>query len=926
MRTLLLFAKYIALEESQKKIDLDHIAASFLCLKPFAKDHSELLIEKLQNRLMPVDLREEFMADRYKNDLSSVLLSYMAEKPVLPFSDQVSSFLQDLRPAASNDDWVSVTEIFVLPEMAVDYRESLKQLEQLKKALCEEVVGQEHAIEDLIDNMSKTVWQPQQNRPQGVFFFAGPPASGKTFLAERFAHHLKDEYQYRVFDMTQYTNANESFGLVGAKKTYDDSAPGELTTFVEKFPKSIIVFDEFEKAHTQVLLSLLRMLSAGFVTDEYTQKDIDFRNTIIVFTSNLGEAVYNKPDYLKTIVDQPVQARAAMISHLRNETKIERSHEVKAIPPELLSRLSQGSIILFRSLGIKELMLLSGKQLNRELSFFTQKSKIDFLPYENDLTRLLLSTFAPFFDVRDIKSNITAKVVDPVTDFIRAHPESDFNQVQIKLGADVKDMLANNEFSEHFNALKLRGEVLYMETSCRANGQVLILTYSNPKQELLLHVDDVEADGGIILDIPGVGFDDIAGHDVVKQRLLETVRILNHREQLEHAGVEPPKGMVLFGPPGTGKTMLARALASEAGLPIATCSGTDLLSDNFIKDLFNRVRKYAPCILFIDEIDALPKRGEAGPGADALMNRLLTEIDGFSKNKGAVFIVAATNRLDKLDEALLRSGRLDLHVHVPFLDKNARRWFIEKFLQYDVYEEAIDVDLIVSLTAGMSGADLEKVHRETVLQALSKNTGKICQSTIVEEINILKYGAKRTLDKCEKMLAETAFHEAGHAVISKVLMPERIIEQISIVPREQALGIVAYSREQDVDYTKAFWFSQTCVALAGRAAQVKQFGDEGLDTGAISDLKQAMWSAWNPIARYGMHPDSYNLDTTVLHEWSGEVYFKSQTEKLVKEWLDEATVKTDELVEQYWEQISKVAQALLEEEVLSQERFKSLIK
>jgi len=199
-------------------------------------------------------------------------------------------------------------------------------------------------------------------------------------------------------------------------------------------------------------------------------------------------------------------------------------------------------------------------------------------------------------------------------------------------------------------------------------------------------------------------------------------------------------------------------------------------------------------------------------------------------------------------------------------------------LQCDVYEEAIDLDLIVSLTAGMSGADLEKVHRETVLQALSKNTDKICQSTLVEEINILKYGAKRSLDKCEKMLAETAFHEAGHAVVSTVLMPERSIEQISIVPREQALGMVAYSREQEVDHTKAFWFSQTCVALAGRAAQVKQFGDEGLDTGASSDLKLAMWSAWNPIARYGMHPDSYNLDATVIHEWSGEI--NSQGRKL----------------------------------------------
>ncbi|WP_300478831.1 AAA family ATPase [Shewanella sp.] len=925
MKNLLLFAKHIALNEKDDEISPQHVAAALWYLSAFVADESNAVFQKLRVQFDATDPTVSALAHRYQHDLSHGLLKTTAEKPVLAFSEAVADLLRVHRPVASGDDWVNNIELFVIPGTAADYFETLKKFEQLKVTLLQEVFGQDHAVEHLIDNMVKGVWQSQQNRPIGVFFFTGPPACGKTFLAERFANHLSEEYYYKAFDMTQYTNANESFGLVGAKKTYDDSAPGQLTTFVKKHPKSIIVFDEFEKAHTQVLLALLRMLSAGFITDEYTEFDVDFRQTIVVFTSNLGSAVYNKQNYLETIDTKPEQARAAMISHLRTETKLERDQLVKAIPPEFLSRLSQGSIILFKSLGVAELVRVAEKQLNTDLKHFMQKSRIDLLPFHQHLVRLLLTSFAPFFDVRDIKSNITAKVIDPVTDFIRANPESTFKQVSVLLSEDISNMLTIETCETQIKALKIRGEVLCFDSTCSICDNQLTLTFSTPSRELLMHVDDMGESGGIVLDMPNIRFNDVAGHDAVKSRLRETLRILHHRDQLEQAGISPPKGMVLFGPPGTGKTTLARALASEAGMPIATCSGNELLSDNFMKELFLRVRKYAPCILFIDEIDALPKRGEAGAKADALMNQLLTEIDGFNQSKEPIFIVAATNRLDKLDEALLRSGRLDLHVHVPFLDKDARRWFIDKFLQYDGYEEDIDVELVVSLTSGMSGADLKRIHREAVLKALSENNNKITQNSLVEEINILKYGAKRSLDNSEKWLAETAYHEAGHAVISHILMPERVIEQISVVPREQALGMVAFSNDQNIDYTKNYWFSQTCVALAGRAAQIKQFGEAGLDTSAGSDLKSAMWSAWSAVAKYGMHPESYNMDVTVLNQWTNEAYFKSHTELLIKQWLDDATTKTDQLVVQYWDQIYMVAQALLDKEVLSEEQFLSLI-
>ncbi|MBW8189726.1 AAA family ATPase [Neiella marina] len=924
MRTLLLFAKHIAISEKSDQLTPEHVSAAFFCLISHAYNKDSEPYQKLASSILR-SATITVLSARYCSDLSKSLIKQMEERRFIPFSPELKEFIDELTSDDAGRELKNMVDLFDVPDAPSDYIDQLKSFEQLKQTLLDEVYGQDHAVELLIDSMVKGLWQPRQNRPQGLFLFAGPAACGKTFLAERFAHHLGNEYSCKVFDMTQYTNANESFGLVGAKKTYDDAAPGVLTTFVEKHPKSVIVFDEFEKAHTQVLLALLRMLSAGLVTDEYTQKEVDFRKTIVVFTSNLGSAVYNKQGYLSSIESQPEQARAAMLSQLRNETKIERDREVKAIPPEFLSRLSQGSIVLFKTLGVPELTQVANKQVTTDLKHFTKKSDIYFEPLEDDVLRLLLTTFAPFFDIRDIKANIAGKVLDPITDFMRLNPETNFSKIALSLGDEILNLLASETFDSQVQALRLRHEVLCVETSCSLAEDILTVNFSHASRKLLLSTEDVGESGGIVLDMPTIQFSDIAGHDVVKARLRETINILSHGDQLAQAGVSPPKGMVLYGPPGTGKTTLARALASEAGMPIATCSGNELLSDNFMKSLFQRVRKYAPCILFIDEIDALPKRGDAGPKADALINRLLTEIDGFTQAREPVFIVAATNRLEKLDEALLRSGRLDLHVHVPCLDKDARRWFMEKFLRYDGYETDINIDLIVSLTAGMSGADLEKIHREAVLRALSEDNRKIDQSTLVEEINILKYGAKRSLDNSEKTLAETAYHEAGHAVISKVLLPEQVIEQISVVPREQTLGMVAYSNDQHISTTKSFWFSRTCVALAGRAAQVKQFGDEGLDTGASSDLRNAMWSAWSAIAKHGMHPDSYNIDVTALNQCSGENYFQQHTEALIKQWLDEATAKTAQLVAQQWHQIDTVAKALLDKEVLSEAQFEALL-
>ncbi|NPA71193.1 MAG: AAA family ATPase [Gammaproteobacteria bacterium] len=401
-------------------------------------------------------------------------------------------------------------------------------------------------------------------------------------------------------------------------------------------------------------------------------------------------------------------------------------------------------------------------------------------------------------------------------------------------------------------------------------------------------------------------------------RLREIVNLVKNSQQLTDLGEKPPKGMLLYGVPGTGKTLLAKAFAHEAQLPFLACSGNDLLDEEFIKKLFARAREYAPALIFIDEIDAVPKRGSGGAYADALVNRLLVEIDGFTSGQNDLFIIAATNRKENIDGAILRSGRIDLHFEVPQLDKGARRWFIEQMLKKPIFDNAIDVNMLVALTAGLSGADLQMVSRESIIYALRESLECISEKVLIDQVNTLKYGQALVLEDNEIRMKATAYHEAGHAVVSKLMLPERKIEQITVVARSNFLGMVSYDSEQQHDYHYDFLFGLTCVALAGRVAQKKQFGQKGLDSGASGDLKQAMQYAWLAIGQWGMDEHLENINVEQLQSLSKQAYFKEEVEASVKAWMKRATEKTEALVEAHWSALEQVALSVLENEVLDE--------
>lgn len=916
MRNMLLGGKFLAIESGDDAIGLNHLRMALSSLQPTQTEQYALLCNTLN---IPADATK---TERF----STQQLDDTAAKPRLPYAPDVVAVLDSLK-LKGLDISCPVTEPYVnLGERKGRYHSVVAAVAELRALLTSQVFDQDDAVEAVSDAVMRMGWSELSDRPQAIFSFLGPPATGKTYMAQLLNQGLQG-YALKSFDMTQYNSEKESFGLVGLRKGFTDASEGHLTGFVKQNPKSILVFDEIEKSHSRVQTALLRMLSEGRLRDEFSGEEIDFRNTIVVFTSNLGSSLYSNRTFTELTKKNPHQARENLLQAIRQEKKVEDGHQVAAIPPEMVSRLAQGSIILFHKLSIEGLSRIAKAQILRDKKAFENKLGLSVtLNDEAAITQLLVLTFAPDFDTRALKSRLTDLVYDPITDYLLQNSNAELNKVELSLSPEAGEFLSGLDLIKLPTQLATKHQKIYFDHEIREDNGTLHVTYTGARIEKLAKSDDFGDASGIQVDLPDVSFDDIAGHTLIKSRLKEAINLVKNREALKAEGVSAPRGMLLYGVPGTGKTMLAKAFAHEADLPFIACSGNDLLSESFIRTLFARARDYAPAIIFIDEIDALPRRGTAGPQADALVNRMLVEIDGFGGGESEIFIIAATNRKDLIDDAILRSGRIDLHYEVPQLDKGARRWFIEKMLKRPLFSNDVNVDQLVLLTAGFSGADLQKVSREAVLHALREGLDQITPEQLIEQINTQKYGSPLNLEDGKQHLLETAYHEAAHAVVSKLLLPERRIEQVTVVARADFLGMVSYDRDQQHDYTKEFLFNLTCVALAGRAAQVKQFGDKGLDSGASNDLKQAASYAWYAIAEWGMDDELYNICIPALQQSLGTTPFQQLTEQRIKHWLDRATAHTQAVIDTHWSKIEAVAQQVLQDEIVDATALQTLME
>ena len=442
-----------------------------------------------------------------------------------------------------------------------------------------------------------------------------------------------------------------------------------------------------------------------------------------------------------------------------------------------------------------------------------------------------------------------------------------------------------------------------------------------------------------------VTFDDVAGVDEEKEELEEIVEFLKNPKKFTDMGARIPKGVLLVGQPGTGKTLLAKAVAGEAGVPFYSISGSDFVEmfvgvgASRVRDLFEQAKKNAPCIIFIDEIDAVGRQRGAGLGGghderEQTLNQLLVEMDGFSDNEG-VIILAATNRPDVLDKALLRAGRFDRQIVVGLPDVKAGEQILEVHSRRKRLSDDVDLKVIAKNTSGFAGADLENVLNEAALLAARRNLNEIGMKEIEDAMVKVTMGPeKKTKVRSEKENRLVAYHEAGHAVVSHYLETQDPVHQISIVPRGMAGGYTMYRPTEDKSFMSKTEMEENIVSLlGGRVAEALILND--ISTGASNDIERATGIARSMVTKYGM---SDRIGALMLGSNQEQVFlgrdiaqgreYSEETAAIIdeetKRIVDTGYNRAKQILSDNIDKLHQVAGILLEKEKIEADEFEAI--
>jgi len=458
------------------------------------------------------------------------------------------------------------------------------------------------------------------------------------------------------------------------------------------------------------------------------------------------------------------------------------------------------------------------------------------------------------------------------------------------------------------------------------------------KSKAILHGEDKKK----------VVFSDIAGNDAAKQDLEEVVDFLKHPKKYEALGAKIPKGVLLVGSPGTGKTMLARAVAGEANVPFFSISGSEFVEmfvgvgASRVRDLFAKAKKNAPAIIFIDEIDAVGRRRGSGMGGghderEQTLNQILVEMDGFDTGTN-VIVLAATNRADVLDPALLRPGRFDRRTNIMLPERKDREAILKVHFKNKPVEDDVNLDAMAAKTAGSSGADLANIANEAAIIAARRSSKKISNADITEAFEKVAIGPERktkVMNEEEKRM--TAYHEAGHALVGHVAPDSDTVHKVTIIPRGGTGGVTWFVPPEDRNYTSVIEFKDILArALGGRIAEKVIYGDDRVTTGAGSDLRKATEIARDMVIEQGM---GSRLRDQVFHEDNGGMVFDKITHERpysddtareidseVAELIKEASRRAEVIITSNRKSLDKLAEALVKAETLGEEEVNELLK
>lgn len=436
-----------------------------------------------------------------------------------------------------------------------------------------------------------------------------------------------------------------------------------------------------------------------------------------------------------------------------------------------------------------------------------------------------------------------------------------------------------------------------------------------------------------------ITFKDVAGLDEEKSEMLEIVEFLKNPEKYSKMGAKTPRGVLLCGKPGTGKTLIAKAIAGEANVPFISMSGSEFvemfagLGASRVRKLFERAKKISPCIIFIDEIDAIGSRRASNNGADSennqTLNQLLVEMDGFDSDQ-SIIVIAATNRPEMLDEALLRPGRFDRTITIALPDIKGREEILKIHSKNKKISEDVDFKSIAGDTAGFTGAELENILNEAAIIATNKKHDAINNNDIEDAVKKVTVGLEkhnRVVSEKDKKL--TAYHEAGHAVVSRYLETQKDIKEVSIIPRGIAGGYTMYKTNEDKFYVSKTEMEEKLISLLGGRAAEKVALDD-ISTGASNDIEVAMKIARDMVTVYGMSdrigPMSINLEKDPYQMQLLGNNLEDEIGKEVKNILEDAYEKAQRLLVMHRDKLDAVAGVLLEKEVINEEEFEEIFQ
>lgn len=750
----------------------------------------------------------------------------------------------------------------------------------IRQTLDEEIFGQNEAKDALISAWRATRTGIEPTR-RGPVFFYGASGVGKTSLATEFVkalnHHsvCNGAYELQVINLEMLTNKNDLLNLLGSSHIYNVASLGTLTTPNEFLPNRVIVFDEVEKAHHSVIQGLLSIISSRECLDRTTRRQISFENCIFVFTSNIGA---------KQAAEDINSSHLSVLSE-------------GGLSPEFINRLQQGHIARCRPLSIDNKAQVIEK-IARETEQKLQVKFNRFLPHAlammaGDLNpRKLIgqkSQLMSLISAEEDKHILSARLTqyETVVTCIPPKGHEDLNELVAKMGS--------RKWQTAFDVVS------------KLDGNEILITLIFAKPRLEYETSHINCPFITFIENSKSRFENIIGNDKAVKRLTEKTEEMN--KGLVSGDVGQIENTLLYGPPGSGKTELAAAIACEFDGPFIKVDSANLTVGDFernVRYLFDVCHHYAPCIVFLDEFDAIARKREGeSAGVTLMTTALLTAIDGMQRNQG-VWVIGATNHPDSIDEALLREGRFGEKINIRFPAQKDVEHYITRFLKNAQFN--LDDDSCISqlgvLFASSSVGHINSIITNAVKHSeCTESFYRACVSASLDKhLGRPVADSELSHDSC----TITSYHEAGHAVVVGLLYDFANIVVIDTHPRSKSCGVVQRkSHNRNTQVTKRFIKNDIQIALAGRAAELILAGDEeGLTVGACRDLTDATELAYNAITRQGFSDNKSLIDT----RYFGTSEHKIQQE--ANEWLLQAHQQVTELLKQNWHLLEALVNAL----------------